>query len=105
MIIGLISLVTLVLFVILAHELAHILTYRYFKGVWPVLDYEKGTFKVIGADLTKKQARWFFLMGILAGLAVILAFIDVYNPIIIIAVLIGYLWGCKHDFKTLEAYR
>lgn len=105
MIAALLSLVVFVFFIILAHEAAHILTYRYFKGRWPVIDYEKGTVKVIGSDLTKKQARWFVLNGILTGFFVILAFIDVFNPIIIIGVLIGYMWGCKYDFKALEAAR
>ena len=105
MIIELLRIVAAVWFVIVLHEIGHIVTYKYFKDRWPNMRFKKGCFEVDGDGLTKKQVRSFIANGILLGLVAIILLFDVFQPYIIIALLVGYLWGCRDDFKALERLR
>jgi len=94
------------LLVIVAHELGHILTYRYLTGEWPNIHLSWKEISISGDKLKNNKERGLFYgLGIVGGVAPFVLFLDAFEPWVFLVMFLSYLYGSKHDFTVLEAVR
>ena len=106
MILSIIALLLGFCLAVAVHEAGHIVTYKYFTGRWPHMKLSKGTIMIYGSGLKNAQERRYFVAnGILFGLAALIVLSNFINPFFVFALLIGYVFGCRDDFKALERLR